>query len=265
MITKLIHQEQENLPLFYIVSFISGIAFAASFLSGLKASLLLLGILLFLAIIFYFLYVDELKSIIFASVLSFLCGCFFLFFYEKVFLSHNEINAKIYVDVVGKISAIKEFQNSKNNLSGVNLKVSNLVFYKIIPSKKTKNEKYKNIAWSNKKESPRKPTKNYRIKNFINLEGYQEVNRKFLDEKNAYMEVDWQAKKSRKVYPKPPKKISVNLAKYKQDLNIGDKISFRAILNPIKKINNLLVLILKKMPNFIILVLLVLLLVTSLF
>lgn len=83
-----------------------------------------------------------------------------------------------------------------------------------------------------KKKSPKKISEKTIQKNFINLEGYQEVDRKFLDYSKNYQQVKWLEIKGREVFPNPPQKISVNLVKNFQDISVNDVIAARLMLQP---------------------------------
>jgi len=89
------------------------------------------------------------------------------------------------------------------------------------------------VAKKPKKKKPVKKISEKKIeKNFINLENYQEIDRKFLDYSKNYQAVEWQEIKGREVFPNPLKKISVNLIKNSQEVGVNDVIAVRLMLQP---------------------------------
>ncbi len=86
-----------------------------------------------------------------------------------------------------------------------------------------------------KKPKKKKPISEKTIqKNFVNLAGYQEIDREFLDYSKNYQQVEWLKIKDREVFPNPPQKISLNLIKNSAQLKVNDVIAFRAMLQPPK-------------------------------
>ncbi|MBU6339577.1 MAG: ComEC/Rec2 family competence protein [Rickettsiales bacterium] len=72
-------------------------------------------------------------------------------------------------------------------------------------------------------------------KNFLNLSGYQEIDRKFLSYRTNYQQVKWRKEGERYIFPNPPKKISL-LIYSNEKLNNGDIVFLRAALDaPPKK------------------------------
>ena len=53
---------------------------------------------------------------------------------------------------------------------------------------------------------------------FVNLDGYQELDREFLDRSKNYQQVAWIKGEKREIFPNPPQKISVNLIKNFQEM-----------------------------------------------
>ncbi len=201
------------------------------------------------------------RSLIYIACSTFLLGSFYGFFYENFFLNHTKITGKIYVDVVGKVESIKKFQNPINHLEGANLVISQPVLYKskfiekkkikkVKKAKKVKKKVRKATAGPRKKcgvttsatchpalvAGPKKQISEKNIeKNFLNLEAYQEIDRKFLDFSKNYQQVEWLKTKDRELFPNPPQKISVNLVRNFSNISVNDKIAFRALLQPPNK------------------------------
>jgi competence protein ComEC len=71
-------------------------------------------------------------------------------------------------------------------------------------------------------------------KNFVNLDGYQEIDREFLDYAKNYQQVQWLKIGEKEIFPNPPQKISVNLIKNFQDIAVNDIIAMRLMLQPPK-------------------------------
>lgn len=215
--------------------------FGATFYFSFPVNLWHFAALFFAAVILFFLNRESRRSLIYLACGSFLLGCFYANIYPKIFLNHTEITGKIYVDVIGKVESVKKFTNPVNHLEGANLVISEPKMYesKFIPKKKIKKAKKKKDG-AVKKKTPRKkkpkapkkiPEKTIE-KNFVNLAGYQEIDREFLDRKKNYQQVEWLKIKGRNTFPNPPQKISVNLIKNAQEISVNDKIAFRAMLQP---------------------------------
>jgi competence protein ComEC len=92
-----------------------------------------------------------------------------------------------------------------------------------------------------KKKKPKKPKKKKPIsaktieKNFVNLAGYQEIDRKFLDSSKNYQQVEWVQIKGREQFPSSLEKISLNLIKNFQNIAVNDLVAVRAMLQPPNK------------------------------
>ena len=170
------------------------------------------------------------------ACITFLLGGFYAKSYQKPPL----VNNKIYVDVVGKIESIKKFSNPVNHQNGANLLVANAslspaqfspktkihsekIRKKKPKSKSKKVKKQKNKSSKKlKKPHQEKPLSERKIKQLINLNNYQEIDREFIDFKNQYQ----------KEIPPKLQKISLNFSKYNNDLAINDVVSFKALLAP---------------------------------
>ncbi len=85
-----------------------------------------------------------------------------------------------------------------------------------------------------KAKKPKKISEKTIEKNFINLAGFQEVDRKFLDYSKNYQQVEWLQIKGYEQFPNPPQKISLNLIKNFQAIAVNDLVAVRAMLQPPK-------------------------------
>lgn len=228
--SKLI-SDRKNFPLWIPVFFGFGAAFYFKFLVTFPA---LICSAFFLLIIY--------RSFVLLACITFLVGGFYAKFYEKSPL----VSKKIYVDVAGKIASIKNFSNPINHQNGANLLITDAALKPVqfshrkeihleknkkenqkkskkTKSKKTKKKKNKSSK-KLKKPSAEKRLSERKIKQLINFDGYQEIDREFIDFKSQYQ----------KEIPQRLQKISLNLAKYNNDLAINDIVSFRALLAPPK-------------------------------
>ncbi len=96
--------------------------------------------------------------------------------------------------------------------------------------KKTVDKKLKKKAPRQKKKISEKTI----LKNFVNLQNYQEIDREFLDYSKNYQVVNWQEIKGREYFPNPPQKISINLIKNFDNISVNDVIAVRMMLQPSK-------------------------------
>lgn len=217
--SQILEEERREFPLWIPVLFGAGIVFYFKF-SAVFYSLFAVAVFLFIIS----------RSFILLACIAFLLGGFYAKFYEKP----AEISAKTFVEVTGKVESIHKFYNPINHLEGANLVVSDPTLKKPIAYQKKHQSKKSKLQKAEKKEqkiSKRKPKKKRKIsikkieKDFVNLDGYQEIDRKFLDQINAYQNE----------IPQNLKRISVNLVKGANDISINDKIAFNALLQPPQK------------------------------
>ena len=253
--------EQDNLWLFVPVILGFGVAFYFSSEKNFLTYFSLISALFFAAVIFSFLNRYSRRALVFLVCAIFLSGSFYGYFYQKIFLNHTPITGKIYVDGVGKIVSIQKFTNPANGVSGASLVVAEPKLYnskfvekkKVLKKKKPKKKKTKKLKKTKKKkntdtliESEKKPKKKKPKKkkkpisektiqkNFVNLAGYQEIDREFLDYSKNYQQVKWLQIKDHEVFPNPPQKISLSVNKVFSELKVNDVIAFRAMLQPQK-------------------------------
>ena len=171
----------------------------------------------------YFFNRNSYRSLIFIAISAFLFGCIYTFIYQKTVNNYTNVTGKIFVDVKAKVADINKFSNKISHNEGLNLLLVEPEFYKSQFRKSNKNNRREQVI-----------TEKYIIKNFMNLEGFQEIDREFLDKKNNYQVVNWVEKGGRELYFKPPHKISVISQRANENLKIGDEVFFRATLMPFK-------------------------------
>ncbi len=224
-----------------------GVAFYFSFEVSFLGKISTLSILLLTSLLLSFLNRDSRRSLLFVSCSTFLLGSFYAHFYPKIFLKQTEVTGKIYVDGVGKIESVRKFYNSANGRQGVNLLISEPKLYRaafVEKKKKIKQPRKKRLVQAEqdnptklikkprKKKSPKKISDKKFEKNFLNLEGAQEIDRKFLDYSKNYQQVAWRTINGHETFPNPPQKISVNLVGNFQNLAVNDVVSMRMMLQP---------------------------------
>lgn len=201
-----------------------GAYFTISFFDHFTFAKIIFAIAILVAAFFgYFFNRDSYRSFVFVVVAAFMFGCVYTFIYQKSVNNYTKVTGKIFVDVRAKVADVNKFSNKITHHEGMNLLLSEPEFYKSQFSAKKKIVKRE-----------QKITEKYIIKNFMNLEGFQEIDREFLNKANNYQVVNWVEKNGREVYPSPPHKISVISQRANDDLQIGDEVYFRASLMPFK-------------------------------
>jgi competence protein ComEC len=223
LLSQILEEEHHNFWLWIPVLLGFGVAFYFCYEENFLEKIFVFAALFFASIIFSFLNRNSHQSLIFMALVVFLLGSFYAHFYQKTFLNQTQISGKIYVDVVGKVSEIKRFINPANHVEGANLVISQPVLFK--PEFRTKKIK--------KEKSPRKIDEKKILRDFLNVEDYQEIDRKFLDFSKNYQEIDWQKNsQGQLVFPNPPQKISVNLIVNPQKISVNDVIAAPLMLEP---------------------------------
>lgn len=229
----------EKIPL-VISAFIAGIAFALKFFVGFNYYFYLFLGLFFAAIFLFFLNKKTASYFAISLVLAFLAGGFYYQFYQKFIENEQKITGVIYVDVVGKIAAVKPFFNKKNSQKGLFLTLKQVKLYKngeILQKNGKKTVK-------KLKKRPKKPKKYKKIskfskseqKNLLNIPFYQEIDREFLNLKANYQEIIWDIDdEGKKIVKNAPKQIAVSWVKASSNLKVNDKIAFKARLNEPQK------------------------------
>lgn len=246
-LTEIFDKERQNFYLWLPLIFGLGAAFFISFSSGFLAKIFIFATLFFCSLILFYLNRFSLRSLIYIAIATFFAGAFYSIFYTKTFLNHTEISGKVYVDGSAKIESIKNFHNPINHLDGMYLLVSQpyleqskfvkKVAKKEIKAKKPKKKKLlkprkpRKPADPNKPKKPKKPRK-ISTKNFVNLKDYQDFDRAAIDWRQSYQNVNWIEKNDKKIFPRPPEKIALILVKANHNLEINDKIAFKAMLKP---------------------------------
>ncbi len=220
---KILAAENTKLILWIPVFIGLGAYFSISFFNNLTFIKTTSAIIIFaISLAGYFLNRDSYRSLIFGAIAAFLFGFLCSFFYQKCANNYTKVSGRIFVDVKAKVADVNKFSNKINHHEGMNLLLLEPVFYKSQFQKKP----------SAKREQ--KITEKFIIKNFMNLEGFQEIDREFLSQATNYQTVNWEEKDGRELYPKTPAKISVISQRASDDLKIGDEIFFRASLGPFK-------------------------------
>ncbi len=214
--------EQPNLILWSVV--FAGLANYLSVIYFSNITFYKIFAALILAIFAYFLakiHQNSSKKIIFWAFFIFLLFFIITFFSQKIINNYHKITGIIFVDVRGKIDDINKFKKG----GGANLLLSDLILYK---------SEYKQKSFPKAKKM-RKISENYILRNFMNLGGYQEIDRDFLEKSKNYQQILWIKKGDREIYPKPPKRLMIALRGDYGDLAPGDEIYFRAIIGPSKQ------------------------------
>lgn len=164
---KILNQEKNPIWLWMPIFFACGIIFFFEFFNSdakeifFAASLLLIAVLLF--------YFDRFSYRSFIYLVSglMLLGFIWSFFYQKFFVMDYQLSGKVYADVKGKVTDIKEFSNPINGHGGLNLVISDPILYKSqFVKKEIKNSKEvkKKVKKPNKKsvkKISRKPSKKF--------------------------------------------------------------------------------------------------------
>lgn len=239
-ITHIIEKERENFYLWIPVLFGFGVAFYFLFEANFLEKFYFFAALFFSSALFYFFNRNSHRALIFVACALFLAGCFYANFYQKTFLNQTEIHGKIFVDVIGKVEDVRKFYNPTNRLEGANLLISDPVLHKskfvekkkVVKKKKAKKSNFPRARKIQKKAKKKKISDKKIEKDFLNLEGFQEIDREFLDYSKNYQAVEWLQIKGRELFPSPPKKISVNLIKNFQEVGVNDVITARLMLQP---------------------------------
>ncbi len=266
ILSEIIEKQKDRLWLFVPILLGFGAAFYISFEERFSENYLFFLTLFFASVLFSYLTRFSFRSLAFLSVAIFLFGCFYTNFYQNIFLNQTKITGKVYVDAVAKVESIKEFYNPRTKLTGASLLLTNLNLYQ---TDFTKKPEVKKIKITKKRKSEKKPShlkknchevmallfdlqdsrdslcqkpkkiksqkvKKYSAKkvhnSFVNIDGYQDVDRKFMDFSKHYQQVKWVENNGRKQFVNPPQKIFISLPKYYHDLNVNDLIAIRVSL-----------------------------------
>ena len=165
----------------------------------------------------------DLLSLIPITIILFVSGFCWAQFYDQKFIQAAQIKSAIYGVVIGKISQIKEYENGKKKLIIEDLEVFHSKFNKNNQKNSKKRKKKNNL--SNK---PLKINKNTE-KSHFNLAGYVQFDRNLSQKSAAQQFINGKLSN-------PPQKISLLLRKkQKTQLNIGDIIKSKILLQPILK------------------------------
>ncbi len=188
-------------------------------------------ILLFLPIGF-FLFLNSYLRNLFVAIFIFLGGSFYCLIYQKIFLDYNKITSKIFVVASGKVESIDNYQNNLNSTAGIKFILKDIALEKSPYKSKEKNS-------DNKKDLPKKSSnkklnisQSKIIKDFINIDNYQEVDRPFQDLTKNYQVINWQKIGDKSFYPKPPPKLSFIARNnfIKNEIAVNDIIRFKVMI-----------------------------------
>ena len=225
-----IDQISRNFYLWIPVLFGFGAAFFISFEIGFTQNESILLTLFFVAMLFAFMNRHSFRSLIFLSCALFLLGGFYVSCYQNIFLNHTKITGKVYLDGVGRVDSIRKFTNESNVVTGVSLIISDPILHKANFANKKSSSAFKHVK--KRRKSKRKTSQKTIQKSFINMDGYQEIDREFLSISQNYQQVDWVESAKGPLFLNPPKRISISLKKNYQSIEVGDVIKLRMLLQP---------------------------------
>lgn len=212
---------------------------------------LILSIFFTSAILLFFITKNHHQNFYYLAILIFLSGGFYSFFYQKFFLNYTKFEKKTYLKTTGKIIALKKFYNPINQHYGLSLLVSEPSFKidnsftknkikKNKSSKKTQKnykKKYKKKSHKSSKKTSKKKSKTKKIKNFknlVNLYGFQDIDRQFLDYKNSFGNYHFKKINNDLFLARPPPLVLVNAQSNFENIKLHDKVEFMAMFNGFK-------------------------------
>lgn len=198
--------QQENFILWLIFIFCLGSSLAITFFANFTLEKTIF--LAFLALFSLFLYKKHQNSyfcLIFIIFFGFFSGFLSSYLNQKTRLHQNQITGKIFAEITGQVADV-----NKNNIL-------------------IQNPTFKRAKFAKKPKKPRKITKNYRQNYFANIKNRQEIDLEFIIQSKNYQNIDKNLKKI--------KKIRIFARKNRKTLKIGDVITLKAMIEPIKKPN----------------------------
>jgi competence protein ComEC len=217
-----------DLLLWIPVFFASGVIFYLNFSLGFKAQALSFLTLLTTAIALSSYHKNNGQFLAFLASVFFILGSFYTLIFTQ-FSNQNQANGKIYATATGKVESIRKFYNPVNKVEGINLIITNPELSQA-QNKKTKSPQKPTAQTSQSKpkknQSPAKDYPKSVIKNFLNVENYQEIDREFLDIKGHYQPI-FEAKNL--------SKISITLNHDFQEIGVNDVIKVPVLLQPPQK------------------------------
>ena len=248
--------DQSNWILWLPVIFGLGVIFYFSY----PNNSYLLPFCLFLSTTFLiFLFKDQIYQLLIIALATFLLGFLWAKFYTETIAYTPTIEHKLYATAIGKIDDVRSFDNQFLKRKSYQIVLSNVALYKAgsiendvlihkakpKKAKKTRQKRGKKEIVSNKinkKLQEKKPSTSTKpnkkskkdnktiIKNYLNVGGYQKIDREFLAIDYKSQNKNW----SQNRYLNPPKKIILNVNTKLNDAKIGDLIQTRAVLIPQK-------------------------------
>jgi len=180
--------------------------------------ILFTSFLLVLSCIIYFINRNNIFAILFATFFWFLIAFLISYLNQRIRNNFSAINGKLYVNIEGKIEDINCRENIKTISENCVIIIKNPTIYQI------KNNYI--VSHDEKKFSP-----NYIHKNYNNVEGFQDIDRVFLEKINNYQNVDWIDYGGYKIYKNPPHKIRLFIANSIVKISINDFISINAFID----------------------------------
>ena len=220
-IKKYLVAEKHSWILWIPVIFALGIIFYFCFGNPNNSYLSTLSLIIFAIFVTAKIY-EQLSSLIAISILLFLSGFLWAKFYDNQFVQAPIINSKTYGTVIGKIETIKFYEEGKKNIILTDLNIYKTKFEK--KAKKTKKKPTLN-------QKPIKINKNIQ-KTYLNIANYSKIDRKL--NKKPYINHFKNHK-----YQNPPKKISLLVRKTNKNIEIGDIIKVKTLLQPFEKTDNI--------------------------
>jgi ComEC/Rec2-related protein len=170
------------------------------------------------------------------AIAVFLAGFLWAKFYSEKIAYTPTIEHKFYATAIGKIDNVKSFNNSFLKRKSYRVILKDVSLHKagtIANDILIKKAKPKQIKKKQKKPKRKKSKRNNKtiIKNYLNVDGYQEINREFLAVDYKSQNYNWLDNR----YLNPPKKITFNVNTKLNNAKIGDIIQTRVVLEPLKE------------------------------
>ncbi len=232
--------DQENCILWLPVFFGLGIIFYFYFPNN---SYLFPFLLFSFSIFLIYVFKEQLLMLLIISLTIFLTGFLWAKLYTEKIAYTSKIESKIYATAIGKIDDINSFYNPILKRNSYQIVLKDVALHKagtVANDVVVKKEKVKKVKKSKKKKpknkklkKPQKKSKRENktvIKNYLNVAGYQEINREFLAIDYKSQNKNWLGNQ----YQNPPKKIILSVNTKMNNAKIGDLIQTRVLLEPFK-------------------------------
>ena len=227
--------EHNNWVLWIPVLFGLGVIFYFSFSS---ASYFFPFCLFLLALFLIFGFKDQPFRLLVIALTIFLMGFLWTNIYTEIISYNSVIRHTFYATVVGQIDDVREFYNPILKRKSYKIVLADIVLYKagiIDGDVLIRKNSVKQLKKQKEKKLRKKQNKTI-IKTYLNVAGYQDIDREFLavdyEAQNQY----WLGGK----YIDPPEKISISVNTRLNGAKIGDVVQSRVILKPSRKPSALL-------------------------